>query len=79
MSRPFGRALTKSRSPRRARKHGRGWINGDRLSPKNSTGGGKTVKGWIDVVIQLTYPDYCMVTVFRLIGGARCPFSKPAY
>ena len=33
----------------------------------------------MDVVIELTYPDYCMVTVYRLIGGARCPFSKPVY
>jgi RecT family len=36
-------------------------------------------KGWIDVVIEPTYPDYCMVTVYRLIGGARCPFSEPVY
>ena len=35
-------------------------------------------KGWIDVVIELTYPDYCMVTVYRLIGGARRPLASPS-
>lgn len=36
-------------------------------------------KGWIDVEVELTYPDYCIVTVYRLVSGQKCAFAEPVY
>lgn len=29
--------------------------------------------------MELTFPESCAVTVYRLIGGQRCPFTEPVY
>lgn len=29
--------------------------------------------------VTIVYPEYCAVTVYRMINGIRCPFTEPAY
>jgi phage recombination protein Bet len=36
-------------------------------------------KGWIDVDVEVTYPEWCAVTVYRMVNGTRCPFTEPVY
>jgi phage recombination protein Bet len=39
----------------------------------------KTDKGWDPVEITLTFPEWCEVTVYRLVGGVRCAFTEPVF
>ncbi len=45
------------------------------------TGRVKEKKGqeerWVDKTVELTYPDWAQVTVYRIIGGQRCAFPGP--
>lgn len=34
---------------------------------------------WEERQIELTFPEWCEVTVYRLIGGRRCAFIEPVY
>lgn len=34
---------------------------------------------WGDVSVEVTYPEWCEVTVYRIVGGQRCPFCEPVY
>ncbi|WP_084161510.1 phage recombination protein Bet [Methylocaldum szegediense] len=34
---------------------------------------------WEDVEVTLTFPEWCEVTVYRLVGGKRCAFSEPVF
>lgn len=35
--------------------------------------------GWKDTVIDVTFPEWCAVTVYRMIDGNRCAFTEPVY
>lgn len=37
---------------------------------KNNTG---------ETVIELTFPEYCAVTVYRIVDGQKCAFTEPVY
>ncbi len=39
----------------------------------------KTDKGWDPAEITLTFPEWCEVTVYRLVGGVRCAFTEPVF
>lgn len=42
--------------------------------------GRRKVKGnWEDARAQVDYPEWCSVTVYRMINGQRCPFTEPVY
>lgn len=47
--------------------------------PRSFQGCAKTDKGWQDVQITVTFPEWCEVTVYRLLHGLRCPFSERVY
>ncbi|PWT91757.1 MAG: recombinase [Acidobacteria bacterium] len=32
-----------------------------------------------EYTFEVTYPEYCIVTVYRMVEGQRCPFSEPVY
>lgn len=32
-----------------------------------------------DTTMSITYPEWCAVTVYRIIGGQRCAFTEPVY
>jgi phage recombination protein Bet len=34
---------------------------------------------WEDKTVEVTYPECCAVTVYRLIGAHRCAFTEPVY
>lgn len=36
-------------------------------------------KGWIDWKVEVTYPEFCSVTVYRMVNGTRCPFVEPVW
>ena len=36
-------------------------------------------RGWVDVEVEVTYPEYCAVTVYRIVGGQRCGFTEPVW
>src|SRR5262252_6151248 len=42
-------------------------------------GSRKTKKGWEKAKIEVTFPEWCAVTVYRVVGGVRCPFTEPVY
>ncbi|NEX21509.1 recombinase [Thiorhodococcus mannitoliphagus] len=42
-------------------------------------GRAKTEDGWRDVRVQVTFPEWCEVRVYRLIGGMRCPFTETVF
>jgi phage recombination protein Bet len=39
----------------------------------------KTDGNWQDVQVEVTFPEWCEVTVYRLINGIRCPFSERVF
>lgn len=43
------------------------------------TGQSKTEAGWQDMQVQVTFPAWCEVTVYRLVGGLRCPFTETVF
>jgi phage recombination protein Bet len=43
------------------------------------SGRAKTEGGWRDVQVEVTYPEWAEVTVYRLVNGIRCPFSEPIF
>lgn len=32
-----------------------------------------------DIKVEVEFPEYCAVTVYRMIQGQRCPFTEPVY
>jgi phage recombination protein Bet len=42
-------------------------------------GRAKTEHGWQDLSVEVTYPAWCEVTVYRLVNGERCPFTGAVY
>jgi len=36
-------------------------------------------KQYVDVEVELTFPEWCSVTVYRVVNGMRCAFSEPVY
>lgn len=34
---------------------------------------------WVNAEIELTIPESCAVTVYRLVNGVRCPFTEPVF
>jgi len=42
--------------------------------------GRKRVRGqWVDAEIPLTFPEWCSVTVYRIVGNQRVSFVEPVY
>lgn len=42
--------------------------------------GRRKLKGnWEQVKAAIEYPEWCSVTVYRMIDGQRCPFTEPVY
>jgi phage recombination protein Bet len=42
-------------------------------SKKNKNG------SWENVEAEVEFPEYCAVTVYRMVEGQRCPFTEPVY
>lgn len=42
-------------------------------------GSKKVDNNWKPVVVEVQFPEWCEVTVYRLIHGQRCPFSEPVF
>lgn len=36
-------------------------------------------KGWIDVEVEVAFPESCSVVVYRMVNGVRCAFTEPVY
>lgn len=34
---------------------------------------------YVDVEVEVVFPEWCSITVYRIIGGIRCAFSEPVY
>ncbi|KAA6183709.1 recombinase [Thiohalocapsa marina] len=34
---------------------------------------------WQDLELTVSFPEWCEVTVYRLVGGQRCPFTEPVF
>ncbi|EIC23927.1 recombinase RecT [Thiorhodovibrio frisius] len=34
---------------------------------------------WQDLDYAVSFPEWCEVTVYRLVGGQRCPFTEPVF
>jgi phage recombination protein Bet len=39
----------------------------------------KEDQGWKDVTVNVTFPEWCERTVYRVIKGIRCPFTERIY
>lgn len=47
---------------------------------KRSFKGRKKDRGnWIDAEIEISFPEWCAVTVYRIVGGVRSPFTEPVF
>lgn len=42
-------------------------------------GRAKTESGWRDVRVEVRFPEWAEVTVYRLVNGVRCPFSETVF
>ncbi|NEX19852.1 phage recombination protein Bet [Thiorhodococcus mannitoliphagus] len=42
-------------------------------------GRAKTDDGWQELQIQVSFPAWCEVTVYRLVGNTRCPFTETVF
>jgi phage recombination protein Bet len=49
------------------------------LIRRTFTGKVKRKDGWQDVTVNMEVPEWCSVTVWRLVGGQRFAFSEPVY
>lgn len=47
--------------------------------PRTFAGRAKTDDGWQELKVQVTFPAWCEVTVYRLVGGVRCPFTETVF
>ncbi|WP_363184561.1 recombinase RecT [uncultured Thiocystis sp.] len=34
---------------------------------------------WKEIEAEVTFPEWCEVTVYRIVGGIRCPFTETTY
>jgi len=39
----------------------------------------KSSDGWQDMQVTVTFPDWCEVTVYRVVQGTRCPFTETVW
>jgi len=39
----------------------------------------KADDGWQDLQVTVTFPDWCEVTVYRVVQGTRCPFTETVW
>ena len=39
----------------------------------------KIKKSWTDKELGLTVPEWCSITVYKMVSGTRCPFAVPVY
>lgn len=39
----------------------------------------KVNREWTDAEITVTFPEWCVVTVYRMVHGQRCAFAEPVY
>jgi len=57
-------------------------IDPPRLGPDITrvfAGRAKTDSGWQQISVEVTYPEWCEVTVYRLVNGVRCPFTETVF
>jgi phage recombination protein Bet len=57
-------------------------IDPPKLGPdviRTFSGRAKTEDGWREITVEVTYPAWCEVTVYRLVNGERCPFTEAVY
>jgi phage recombination protein Bet len=47
--------------------------------PRKFTGRKKDRGEWVNVTVEVSYPEWCAVTVYRVISGMRCAFTEPVY
>jgi L-fucose mutarotase/ribose pyranase (RbsD/FucU family) len=36
-------------------------------------------EGWQEIEVTVTFPDWCEVTVYRVVQGTRCPFTETVW
>jgi len=46
---------------------------------KTFTGRRKIDGNWRDVTVEIEFPEWALVRVYRMVAGVRCPFAEPAY
>jgi len=46
---------------------------------RSFTGRAKTDSGWQQLSVEVTYPEWCEITVYRLVNGQRCPFTETVF
>jgi len=59
-----------------------GGLDSPRFGPdltRTFSGRARTEHGWQDVSVELTYPAWCEVTVYRLVSGERCAFTETVF
>jgi len=39
----------------------------------------KSHDSWQDIQVRVTFPDWCEVTVYRIVQGTRCPFTETVW
>jgi phage recombination protein Bet len=49
------------------------------LCERTFTGRVKRDGSWQDLEITVAFPEWCEVTVYRLVNGQRCPFTEPVF
>jgi phage recombination protein Bet len=47
--------------------------------PRKFKGRNKVDGEWVDEEVELTIPEWCSVTVYRMIGNHRCSFEEPVF
>jgi len=46
---------------------------------RSFAGRARTEDGWKEVQVELTYPEWAEVTVYRMVNGVRCPFTETVF
>ena len=57
-------------------------IDSPRFGPiceRTFTGRVKRDGSWQDLDITVAFPEWCEVTVYRIVNGQRCPFTEPVF
>jgi phage recombination protein Bet len=49
------------------------------ICERSFTGRLKRDGSWQDVETTVAFPEWCEVTVYRLVNGQRCPFTEPVF
>ncbi|WP_295405801.1 recombinase RecT [uncultured Thiocystis sp.] len=47
--------------------------------PRTFKGNTKVNDHWKEIEVDLSFPEWCEVTVYRIVGGIRCPFTETTF